>query len=84
MGLGGKVAVNMLDAIMYYMASDFQSYFVSGEPPRASGSRHPRAPMLALPDQKRVFGTGAGRAHRQGHREGVDDHRPQVQQCEEV
>jgi CoA:oxalate CoA-transferase len=47
-GEGCYIAVNMLDAIMYYMASDFQSYFVSGEPPRASGSRHPRAPMVGV------------------------------------
>jgi crotonobetainyl-CoA:carnitine CoA-transferase CaiB-like acyl-CoA transferase len=47
-GLGGNVAVNMLDAIMYYMASDYQAYFISGEPPRASGSRHPRAPMVGV------------------------------------
>ncbi|MDM7998779.1 MAG: CoA transferase [Dehalococcoidia bacterium] len=47
-GLGCNVAVSMLDAIMYYMASDFQSYFISGEPPRASGSRHPRAPMVGV------------------------------------
>ena len=46
--LGGNVAVNMLDAIMYYMASDYQAYFISGEPPRASGSRHPRAPMVGV------------------------------------
>jgi crotonobetainyl-CoA:carnitine CoA-transferase CaiB-like acyl-CoA transferase len=47
-GLGCNVAVNMLDAIMYYMASDFQSLFVSGEAPRACGSRHPRAPMVGV------------------------------------
>lgn len=47
-GLGCNVAVNMLDAIMYYMASDFQSLFVSGESPRAYGSRHPRAPMVGV------------------------------------
>lgn len=47
-GLGCKVAVNMLDAIMYYMASDFQSYFISGEPPKASGSGHPCAPMVGV------------------------------------
>jgi crotonobetainyl-CoA:carnitine CoA-transferase CaiB-like acyl-CoA transferase len=46
--LGCKVAVNMLDAIMYYMASDFQSLFVSGESPRACGSRHSRAPMVGV------------------------------------
>jgi len=46
--MGGKVAVNMLDAIMYYMASDYQAYFISGEPPRASGSRHPRAPLVGV------------------------------------
>ncbi len=47
-GLGSHVAVSMLDAVMYYMASDFQSYFISGEPPAASGSRHPRAPMVGV------------------------------------
>jgi len=47
-GLGCNVAVNMLDAIMYYMASDFQLLFVSGETPRACGSRHPRAPMVGV------------------------------------
>ena len=47
-GLGGNVAVSMLDAVMYYMASDFQSYFISGDPPAASGSRHPRAPMVGV------------------------------------
>ena len=47
-GLGSSIAVSMLDAVMYYMASDFQSYFISGEPPRASGSRHPRAPMVGV------------------------------------
>jgi crotonobetainyl-CoA:carnitine CoA-transferase CaiB-like acyl-CoA transferase len=47
-GLGCNVAVNMLDAIMYYMASDFQSLFVSGEAPRAYGSRHHRAPMVGV------------------------------------
>jgi CoA:oxalate CoA-transferase len=47
-GLGCKVAVNMLDAIMYYMASDFQSYFVSGDVPKACGSRHARAPMVGV------------------------------------
>jgi CoA:oxalate CoA-transferase len=47
-GTGGKVAVNMLDAIMYYLSTDFQSYFVSGEVPTASGSRHSRAPMVGV------------------------------------
>jgi CoA:oxalate CoA-transferase len=45
-GSGYRIEVNLLDAIMYYMSTDFQSYFVSGEVPAPSGSRHPRAPMV--------------------------------------
>jgi len=45
-GNGYRIEVNLLDAIMYYMSTDFQSYFVSGEVPAASGARHPRAPMV--------------------------------------
>ena len=47
-GLGRRIEVNMLDAVMYYLATDFQSYFVSGEVPQASGSRHARAPMVGI------------------------------------
>jgi len=45
-GTGYRVEVNLLDAVMYYMSTDFQSYFVSGEVPPPSDSRHPRAPMV--------------------------------------
>jgi CoA:oxalate CoA-transferase len=45
-GSGYRIEVNLLDAIMYYMSTDFQSYFVSGQVPGPSGSRHPRAPMV--------------------------------------
>jgi crotonobetainyl-CoA:carnitine CoA-transferase CaiB-like acyl-CoA transferase len=47
-GIGCRVEVNMLDAVMYYLATDFQSYFVSGEVPGPSGSRHARAPMVGI------------------------------------
>jgi len=57
-GTGCKIEVNMLDALMYYMSTDFQSYFITGEVPEACGSRHHRAPMAA---------------DRHGNRQGVDD-----------
>ena len=47
-GTGCKIEVNMLDALMYYMSTDFQSYFITGEVPEACGSRHHRAPMVGV------------------------------------
>jgi crotonobetainyl-CoA:carnitine CoA-transferase CaiB-like acyl-CoA transferase len=47
-GLGRKVEVNLLDAVMYYLSAHFQFYFTTGEVPRPHGSRHPTTPMAGI------------------------------------
>jgi len=47
-GVGRRVEVNMLDAVMYLLSFNFQPYFITGEVPKAQGSRHPTAPMLGI------------------------------------
>lgn len=47
-GVGRRVEVNMLDAIMYLLATNFQSYFITGEVPKPQGSRHSIAPMVGI------------------------------------
>jgi len=46
--VGSRVEVSMLDAIMYLMATNFQSYFITGKVPRREGSKHPLAPMVGI------------------------------------
>ncbi|MFC1925544.1 CaiB/BaiF CoA transferase family protein [Chloroflexota bacterium] len=47
-GLGRKVEVNLLDAVMYYLSAHFQFYFITGEAPQPQGSRHPTTPMVGI------------------------------------
>lgn len=47
-GMGCRVEVSMLDAIMYLLAINFQPYFITGEVPQPEGSRHPIAPMVGI------------------------------------
>jgi crotonobetainyl-CoA:carnitine CoA-transferase CaiB-like acyl-CoA transferase len=47
-GVGTRVEVNMLDAIMYLMATNFQPYFITGKVPRREGAKHPVAPMVGI------------------------------------
>jgi CoA:oxalate CoA-transferase len=47
-GVGRRVEVNMLDAVMYLLSFNFQPYFITGEVPQPQGSRHPTAPMLGI------------------------------------
>lgn len=47
-GTGRKVEVNLLDGCLYLLASHLQYYFVTGEVPRAQGSRHATLPLLGI------------------------------------
>jgi len=47
-GVGCRVEVSMLDAIMYLLSLNFQPYFITGEVPQPAGSRHPIAPMVGM------------------------------------
>ena len=47
-GLGRKVEVNLLSAVMYYLCAHFQFYFTTGQVPQPQGSRHPTMPMVGI------------------------------------
>lgn len=47
-GIGRRVEVSMLDALMYLLSLNIQPYFISGEVPQPGGSRHPIAPMVGI------------------------------------
>jgi CoA:oxalate CoA-transferase len=47
-GIGRRLEISMLDAIMSLMSTNIQTYFITGEVPQPQGSRHPIAPMQGV------------------------------------
>ncbi len=47
-GIGRRIEVSMLDAMMYLLSSNLQAYFITGEVPQPQGPRHPIAPMVGM------------------------------------
>ncbi|MDM7999174.1 MAG: CoA transferase, partial [Dehalococcoidia bacterium] len=51
-GAGCKLSVSLLDAVMFLLETNFQTYFITGEAPRPRGRRHPISPMVGIFETK--------------------------------
>ncbi len=47
-GVGQRLEINLLDAVMYMQSMNYQPYFITGKVPVPRGSRHPIAPMVGI------------------------------------